>query len=86
LDKQIKQELVRQLEESWPDALTRLENLFDADARLREICTEYEDVIRCRRSLSQQTERDLGKFDEYTALLRELETELLSIFSEHRSP
>jgi hypothetical protein len=86
LDQQIQRELVRHLEESVPDALQKLEQLLSADERLREICTEYEDVAQCRGRLSPGTAKDQEKFDEYTALLRDLEKELLSIFSEHRSP
>ena len=86
MDLQIKRELVRHLEESVPDALQKLEQSLSADERLREICIEYEDVARCRGHLSPGTAKDQEKFDEYTALLRDLEKELLSIFSEHRSP
>jgi hypothetical protein len=86
LNPQIKEELVRRLEESLPGGLGRLEALLDTDERLREICTEYEDVARCRGQLVPTTAKDQEKFEEYSELLRELEEELLSIFTEHRSP
>jgi hypothetical protein len=84
LDQQIKQELVRHLEDRMRGALGRLEVLLDADERLRDICTEYEDVARCRGRLAPSDARDQEKYDEYTELLQDLEKELLSIFSEHR--
>ncbi len=83
---QIKQELIRHLEGSLTDALGRLETLLDADERLREICTEYEEVALCRQHLSPATGKDQEKFNEYTALLRDLEKELLGILTENRLP
>ena len=84
MDQQIKQELVRHLEDRLRGALGRLEVLLDADERLRDICTEYEDVARCRGRLAPTDARDQEKYDEFTELLHELEKELLSIFSEQR--
>jgi hypothetical protein len=86
LDVQIKRELIQHLEGNLPDALGRLETLLDADERLQEICTEYEEVALCQRHLSPATGKDQEKFDEYTALLRDLERELLGILTENRLP
>ncbi len=86
MDVQIKRELIRHLEGSLTDALGRLETLLDADDRLREICTEYEEVALCRRHLSPETDKDQEKFDEYTTLLRDLEKELLGVLTEKCLP
>jgi hypothetical protein len=82
LDQQIKQDLVRHLQENLPDAAGQLESLLEADPRLRDVCIGYEEVALCRERLAAAIARDQEKYNEYTELLRDLEKELLSIFSE----
>jgi len=86
LDQQIKQDLVRHLQENLPGAAGQLESLLEADQRLRDVSIEYEEVALCRQRLSAAMSRDQEKYNEYTELLRDLEKELLSIFSEIGTP
>jgi hypothetical protein len=76
--------MARHLEGSLPGALGQLETRLAVDARLREICIEYEDVAKSRRHLAMPSGKDQEKYDEFTALLGELETEMLDILTEKR--
>jgi hypothetical protein len=84
LDQQIKEELARRLEGTYPDALKQLESHLDVDNRLREICLEYEEVAVSRQHLAAPSGKDRDKFEEYSDLLRGLEKEMLDILTEIR--
>lgn len=79
MDEQIIADLVTRLAPNVPDAIQRIRRHLD-DERLRDMWIEYEEGVQCLRRLSKERAE---RIREYTALIEDLEREILQYLLEH---
>jgi hypothetical protein len=82
VDLQIAKELIRHIEAQLPDAQQRVNDRLPGDENFREICSEYEECVKCLTYWRSSEQRNRDRVEEYAQLLQELEQEILRLLQE----